>query len=388
MARRTAVVWAAADTAAALHAQYRAEPVPEVRVRLHVLWGGADGGRRAGLDRGAVGRGLHDRRHLHPTGAPAAQGAAAPAYESRPPGPGNGEKGGLGARLKAVGLKAGQGIVWSAEMRVGLRGQVCKVWAPRGGGVPGSTERLAGHVCGGRPRSDDGAVVVVVAGEHEGRGEGPHWRGLGGGAGHRRLGLDPDSPEGPAQRHSSFTSIANWYETWLPIGSVKHPVARGPGAPRVNGWTCTAPERFRPRLDGWFTVLAQRGVRGLTTNDDLVTGPGGGGPGPATVCRTHARTVGWHIRGLDEETALTHLDRVLLPILRRLAGCACSRRCGNCCGTSWNAGTSWCVAKATLRCPLVGGGRFKPRARLTRGLKTRNRYPQLRTPDGPRHGLK
>ncbi len=37
MARRTAIVWAAADTAA-LHAQYRAEPVPEVRVRLHVLW--------------------------------------------------------------------------------------------------------------------------------------------------------------------------------------------------------------------------------------------------------------------------------------------------------------------------------------------------------------
>ena len=38
MARKTAVVWAVEDTAAALHAQYRAEPVPEVRTRLHALW--------------------------------------------------------------------------------------------------------------------------------------------------------------------------------------------------------------------------------------------------------------------------------------------------------------------------------------------------------------
>lgn len=38
MARKTAVVWAVEDTAAALHAQYRAEPMPEVRTRLHALW--------------------------------------------------------------------------------------------------------------------------------------------------------------------------------------------------------------------------------------------------------------------------------------------------------------------------------------------------------------
>lgn len=38
MARKTAVVWAVEDTAASLHAQYRAEPVPEVRMRLHALW--------------------------------------------------------------------------------------------------------------------------------------------------------------------------------------------------------------------------------------------------------------------------------------------------------------------------------------------------------------
>ena len=38
MARKTAIVWGVEDTAAALHAQYRAEPVAEVRTRLHALW--------------------------------------------------------------------------------------------------------------------------------------------------------------------------------------------------------------------------------------------------------------------------------------------------------------------------------------------------------------
>lgn len=38
MARKVRVDWAPADTAAALHAQYRAEPVAEVRTRLHALW--------------------------------------------------------------------------------------------------------------------------------------------------------------------------------------------------------------------------------------------------------------------------------------------------------------------------------------------------------------
>ena len=41
------------------------------------------------------------------------------------------EKRGLEARLREVGLKAGQGIVWGDEMRLGLIGQVRKVWAPR-----------------------------------------------------------------------------------------------------------------------------------------------------------------------------------------------------------------------------------------------------------------
>ena len=57
---------------------------------------------------------------------------AAPAHTGRPPGPDGLEKGGLGAHLAAVGLKAGQGIVWGDEMRVGLRGQVRQVWVPRG----------------------------------------------------------------------------------------------------------------------------------------------------------------------------------------------------------------------------------------------------------------
>ena len=47
----------------------------------------------------------------------------------------------------------------------------------------------------------------------------------------------------------------------------------------------------------------------------------------------------------------------------------------NCCGTLWNADTIRCAARGTPRCPPrqpAGGwfGRFQPRARLTRGLKT------------------
>ncbi len=38
MTRKVSINWAAEDTADALHAQYRAEPVAEVRTRLHALW--------------------------------------------------------------------------------------------------------------------------------------------------------------------------------------------------------------------------------------------------------------------------------------------------------------------------------------------------------------
>ena len=38
MGRKTVIEWAAEDTAAALHAAYRAEREREVRLRLHALW--------------------------------------------------------------------------------------------------------------------------------------------------------------------------------------------------------------------------------------------------------------------------------------------------------------------------------------------------------------
>ena len=38
MARKVDMVWAVGDTAESLHARYRAEPVAEVRTRLHALW--------------------------------------------------------------------------------------------------------------------------------------------------------------------------------------------------------------------------------------------------------------------------------------------------------------------------------------------------------------
>ena len=108
--------------------------------------GVCDGGCGAGLDRGAVRSGLHRGQSVHLAAAAGdpAQDAAAPAHASRPPGPGGLEKGGLKARLKAAGLQAGQGIVWGDEMRVGLRGQVRQVWAPRGVAVSPDGADLAG----------------------------------------------------------------------------------------------------------------------------------------------------------------------------------------------------------------------------------------------------
>jgi hypothetical protein len=42
------------------------------------------------------------------------------------------EKGGLSARLEEVGCSGVAGLYWGDEMRVGLIGQVRRVWAPRG----------------------------------------------------------------------------------------------------------------------------------------------------------------------------------------------------------------------------------------------------------------
>ena len=38
MTRKVNVVWVVGNTAATLHAQYRAVPVTEVRTRLHARW--------------------------------------------------------------------------------------------------------------------------------------------------------------------------------------------------------------------------------------------------------------------------------------------------------------------------------------------------------------
>ena len=42
------------------------------------------------------------------------------------------EKGGLSAQLMAIGCTDSDGLYWGDEMRVGLIGQVRRVWAPRG----------------------------------------------------------------------------------------------------------------------------------------------------------------------------------------------------------------------------------------------------------------
>ncbi len=131
-------------------------------------------------------------------------------------------------------------------------------------------------------------------------------------------------------------------ETWLPIGGVKRPVAvvLGPQGERLDL------HLSGPGFDGagWFAVLAARGVQGLTSDDDPVYGPALEAAGldrqPCAVPRQ--RTVGRHIRGLDEGD-LTHLDRVLLALWEavmqgRVRLHPETRRYRNCCGTSWRAG--------------------------------------------------
>ena len=59
---------------------------------------------------------------------------------------------------------------------------------------------------------------------------------------------------------------------------------------------------------GWSTDLAQRGVRGVTTDDDPVYGPAL----RASGLDRQQCTVGRHIRGIDKDDP-THLDRERLP---------------------------------------------------------------------------
>ena len=194
-------------------------------------------------------------------------------------------------------------------------------------------------------------------------------------------------------------ALPSWVEvdeTWLSIGGAKRPVAvvLGPKGERLDL------RLSGPGFDwgGWFTVLAQRGVRGVTTDDDPVYGPALDTSGlDRQQCAVHMqRTVGRHIRGLDEDT-LTHLDRVLLPILQRLArerppeagpvlldlwqavAQGRVRLDPEVCKLLWHLVTRWHDLVRSQHNPKVPAstnrlegwfGRFKPRARLTRGLKT------------------
>ena len=139
-------------------------------------------------------------------------------------------------------------------------------------------------------------------------------------------------------------------------------------------------------------------MRGVTTDDDPVYGPALDASGlnrqPGAVHKQ--RTVGRHIRGLDEDT-LTHLDRVLLPILQRLArerpvaagpillalwqsvAQGWVRLAPEVRPLLWHLVTRWHYLVRSQHNPKVPAsthrlegwfGRFKPRARLTRGLKT------------------
>ena len=146
---------------------------------------------------------------------------------------------------------------------------------------------------------------------------------------------------------------------------------------------------------GWFTVLQKRGAQGVTTDDDPVYGPALDASGlDRQQCAVHRqRTVGRHIRGLDED-ALTHLDRVLLPILQRLArerpvaagpilldlwqavAQGRVRLDPEVCKLLWHLVARWHDLVRSQHNPKVPAttnrlegwlGRFKPRARLTRG---------------------
>ena len=185
-------------------------------------------------------------------------------------------------------------------------------------------------------------------------------------------------------------------ETWLSIGGVKRPVAVVPGPKGDRLDLCLSGPGFD--WAGWFTGLAARGVQGLTTDDDPVDGPAleASGLDRQQCAVPRQRTVGRHIRGLDEDD-LTHRDRVLLPILRRRAR-ARPPEAGPVLLALWEAVMQgrvrlhpevrkllwhlverWHDLVSSQGNPGVPAstnrlegwlGRCKPRARLTRGLKT------------------
>ena len=170
-------------------------------------------------------------------------------------------------------------------------------------------------------------------------------------------------------------------ETWLSIGSEKGPVAvvLGPKAERLD--LCLSGPGFD--WGGWFTVLAQRGV----------------------LDRQQC-TVGRHIRGLDEDT-LTHLDRVLLPILQRLARERLVtadpvildlwqavtqgrvRLDPEVRQLLWHLVTRWHdLVRSQHHPPARVRLHQPPRGLVDAGAEDRSRRSPLRGPSGPRHGLK
>ncbi|MXZ42676.1 MAG: hypothetical protein F4Z18_13130 [Caldilineaceae bacterium SB0666_bin_21] len=203
----------------------------------------------------------------------------------------------------------------------------------------------------------------------------------------------------PGRAPDPQAKLPSWVEvdeTWLSLGGEKRPVAvvLGPKGARLDLRLSGSGFDW----GGWFTDLAARGVQGLTTDDDPVYGPALETAGlDRQQCAVHMqRTVGRHIRGIDEDD-LTHLDRVLLPILQRLARERPPEAGPVLLGLweavmqgrvrlrpevrklLWHLVERWHELVRSQENPKVPAttnrlegwfGRFKPRARLTRGLKT------------------
>ena len=169
------------------------------------------------------------------------------------------------------------------------------------------------------------------------------------------------------------------------------PWAQGPAAGPAVEWS-------RLRWGRLVHGSGPAGTRVLTTDDDPVYEPALDASGlDRQQCAVHMqRTVERHLRGLDEDT-LTHLDQVLLPILQRLVR-ERSPEAGPVLLELWQAVAQgrvpldpevrqrlwhlvsrWNDPVRSQHNPKVSAttnqlegwlGRLKPRARLTRGLKT------------------
>ena len=200
----------------------------------------------------------------------------------------------------------------------------------------------------------------------------------------------------PGRAPDPQAKLPSWVEvdeTWLSLGGEKRPVAvvLGPKGARLDLRLSSSGFDW----GGWFTDLAARGVQGLTTDDDPVYGPAletAGldrqkcavarrtchkvdpyltfntvtGPGPATDPATPGpgATTGGGARPVG---ALGSGDAGPRAPAARGAQAAVAPR-----GTLARAGAQPGEPQGARLHQPAGGwfGRFKPRARLTRGLKT------------------